>query len=536
MARSRASAIDLYSGVGGWSLGLKIAGIDVIAAYDSWDQANRTYEHNLGFAPSTIDLRRSAPGDFPRGVDYVVGSPPCTRFSFSNRGGNGDLKDGLEDIKAFLKAIREIQPRYWVMENVPRVAGILKEELAGRGSLRSFRDLVDVITVIDMSEYGLPQRRRRMLAGSFPLELLESYSGKELAPALGEVIECLKTDPVRDPLFDIVLESCDLRGNEREPPLTEEEMRLNSQSKQAHRVYNRMAFPDPLDRTARTVTAVCTRVSRESIVIQDDGYGVRRLTLRERAALQGFPVTFQFFGTSHTNQQKLIGNALPPLFAYYVGMSLRERPDRLVHPPRSRRMPRPSVDVLRVYDPPQMKPRALPKARRFRAVIPNLGFGSGVRFELVNRIVDDDVSWQVLFYFGTPNDIRMLPLDGALLTRSRRVLGNGGLPRKMERLFPRLATSLGRTTPAALQGTWNRSGNGMHPFQVADLLGETATSLRDLVSGSAHEAVSSFVWAELRRCAGPAGPRPAGKIAEKTAWIYSGLALGSWFNSASPLG
>jgi DNA (cytosine-5)-methyltransferase 1 len=521
--------------VGGWSLGLKMAGIEVVAAYDSWDQANRTYERNLRVAPSNVDLRRSEPSDFPRGVDYVVGSPPCTRFSFSNRGGNGDLKDGLQDVKVFLEAVRDIRPHYWVMENVPRVAGILKDELAKGGSLREFSELVEVITVIDMSDYGLPQRRRRMLAGSFPLELLESYAGREVAPTLGEIIERLTTDPVRDPLFDFALEAGDLRGNEREPPLTEEEVRLNSQSKQAHRVYNRMAFPDPLDRTARTVTAVCTRVSRESIVIQDDGYGMRRLTLRERAVLQGFPVTFQFFGTSLTNQQKLIGNALPPLFAYYVGMCLRGRVARAVPPPRTRRMTHRFASVTPDSPPPRMKPKALPKARRFRAVIPNLGFGSGVRFELANQTADDNVSWHVLFYFGTPRDIREKPLDGALLTRSRQVLGNGRFPRRMESVFPWLAASLGGATPTSLQNAWTRSDDGVHPFQIADSLGEGAAKLRALAPRSGSERVALFVWDELERCSGPDGPRPAEKITDNAGWIYSGLVLGSWFNSVFPL-
>jgi site-specific DNA-cytosine methylase len=43
-----------------------------------------------------------------------------------------------------------------------------------------------------------------------------------------------------------------------------------------------------------------------------------RLTLRERACLQGFPITFQFFAASYSLKGHMIGNAIPPLFAYYV--------------------------------------------------------------------------------------------------------------------------------------------------------------------------------------------------------------------------
>ncbi len=195
MRNRRPRAIDLYSGVGGWSLGLKMAGIDVVAAYDYWDQANLTFKKNLGLTPANVDLRRSSANEFPTDIDYVVGSPPCTRFSYSNRGGNGDLQDGLQDLRVFLEVVRMTRPNHWVMENVPRVAKILKKGARKGGSLHEFEDLVEVITVIDMSDYGLPQRRRRMLAGSFPLELLKSYSGKEVAPTLGKVIASLRTSP-----------------------------------------------------------------------------------------------------------------------------------------------------------------------------------------------------------------------------------------------------------------------------------------------------------------------------------------------------
>src|SRR3954447_18921121 len=92
---SRVKAIDLYSGIGGWSLGLEMAGVRVVSAYDVWEQANLTYERNLGLAPRAVNLRELPLSLLPDDVDIVVGSPPCTRFSFSNRGGNGDIADGL---------------------------------------------------------------------------------------------------------------------------------------------------------------------------------------------------------------------------------------------------------------------------------------------------------------------------------------------------------------------------------------------------------------------------------------------------------
>ena len=57
---------------------------------------------------------------------------------------------------------------------------------------------------------------------------------------------------------------------ENEEDLTEVETRINKDSKTFHTIYNKMSFPDKLDRPSRTITATCTRVSRESIIIKSD--------------------------------------------------------------------------------------------------------------------------------------------------------------------------------------------------------------------------------------------------------------------------
>src|SRR5712691_2955851 len=106
-------ALDLYSGVGGLSLGMTMAGIEMVGAYDCWPLANNTYERNLRAKPTAVDLRAFAPRRFSSGVEIIVGSPPCTRFSYSNRGGNGDISDGLTDIRMFLEAVARLRPRFW---------------------------------------------------------------------------------------------------------------------------------------------------------------------------------------------------------------------------------------------------------------------------------------------------------------------------------------------------------------------------------------------------------------------------------------
>ena len=103
-------AIDLYSGVGGWSLGLRLAGVEVVASYERWGPANETYFKNNLHQAQTVDIRRLTFAELPKDIDIVVGSPPCTQFSFSNRGGSGDIDDGLEDIVRFLGVVEHLRP------------------------------------------------------------------------------------------------------------------------------------------------------------------------------------------------------------------------------------------------------------------------------------------------------------------------------------------------------------------------------------------------------------------------------------------
>src|SRR5438874_6967313 len=96
-------------------------GFDVIAAVDVWPHAVATLEWNHGPGIARLgDLLKMRATDLPR-ADILLGSPPCTQFSRSNRGGNGDLSAGLRLVRRFLWFVVMLEPRWWVMENVPRV-------------------------------------------------------------------------------------------------------------------------------------------------------------------------------------------------------------------------------------------------------------------------------------------------------------------------------------------------------------------------------------------------------------------------------
>ena len=112
-------AIDLYSGIGGWALGLRNAGIDVVSSYEWWKSAATTEEKNLQIKVNLLDIRQLDLSTLPPKIDIVVGSPPCTQFSYANRGGSGDIADGLKYIVKFLEVVEHLKPKFWVTDESP---------------------------------------------------------------------------------------------------------------------------------------------------------------------------------------------------------------------------------------------------------------------------------------------------------------------------------------------------------------------------------------------------------------------------------
>ena len=470
----------------------------------------------------------------PSNVDVVVGSPPCTQFSYSNKGGAGDLVDGMVDLRTFLAAVAHVQPRFWIMENVPRVAKIIEAEMSNGGELEEFAHLAESIRVIDLSEFGLPQRRKRCIVGRFPEELLLSYRGRTPSLTLRDAISSFGAEYYEDMMYGTRIPLERLSDHIIEDSLTDEEVRLNMEAKTHHPVYNQMKFPDDLDRPSRTLTATCTKVSRESIVIEDDRVtgDFRRLTIRERACLQGFPGTFGFFAPSYTAKIQLIGNALPPLFSYYIGCALRGvSAGRLRHPWERKQVP------LAQERPPETVPRTVrhrfPDRRRFRAAIPGLRFNSGMRFQMSNSFESGSPKWGVDFRYGTPRDVRVVGLESetlSLLTDDWAVVEELAA---LDVAGVSLSGALAGSDPHwSLQQVWLHRISGIEPFEVLDELGRLARELGHRIG----ELDSTVVWERVRHVLTASLSADEsliceGKLAERQFLIYSGIIVGCWFNN-----
>jgi len=528
-------AIDLYAGIGGWSLGLRLAGVEVVDSYEWWQPAVDTHNGNHGGELKPTDVRLLKLEDLPSNIDLVVGSPPCTEFSYSNRGGGGDLDEGLKDLIRFLEIVEHLRPKYWALENVPRVAQVLERGMRdAEHPLYRFRDLGMQIEIIDFSEYGTPQSRRRCIAGNIPFDLVKAYRPRLPRRTLGDVVEAIaaKGDIV-DPVWGCALPAAKVTERENEGAFNAEELRMNREAKTYHPVYNNMAFPDVMDLPARTVTATCTRVSRESIVISDNSAGFRRLNIRERASLQGFPITYQFYARSFPEKAKMVGNAIPPTFTYLVARAAQgvSAEDLIPYAEAGLSLRRP--EKAAPVTPPTTEGRIYPAGRSFRAALPGLRFKSGMRFELANgRGREQD--WQVRFFFGPSIDIREITLDSDLLSELRKSPLIRTMLMALGGEFANVDQVLQASSPDALQAAWSHRAGGLGPYQVADLLGELAGRVHERLLSAAtddHHAVIGYVMEAAAE--GEEGDSIPGskKLTTHALPILSGLLVGAWFNT-----
>lgn len=163
-------AVELFCGVGGMTLGFERAGFDVVAAFDS-DKHNVKY-HGTNFPHSKTfdrDVAKLSAEEILKltkrpasSIDLLFGGPPCQGFSEIGRKESGDRRNLL--ILEFARIVRELQPKYFVVENVRGLlysysSNILKSFL--RRVRRAGYAVVEPILVLDASKFGVPQKRKR---------------------------------------------------------------------------------------------------------------------------------------------------------------------------------------------------------------------------------------------------------------------------------------------------------------------------------------------------------------------------------------
>ena len=454
-------AIDLYSGIGGWSLGLHLCGIDVVESFERWQPAVDTLNKNFGTSYKSVDIRSLNFKSLPEDIDIVVGSPPCTQFSYSNRGGSGNIDEGIIDLYKFFECVSLLKPKYWAMENVPRVKKVLMKETKEGGQLSKFSKIINsgFVEIMDMSEFGTPQKRKRCIASNANLFLLNSYKVKCMPKSLGQVIDNLSKRRIFDLNYKKELPRKEIYDLEIGEDLDILEERMNKEMKTNHPVYNDMSFPENLNLPARTITATCTRVSRESLIVKSKK-GFRRLSIRERATIQGFPINYNFFGNSYAQKLKMIGNAIPPNFSYAIGSAFLEK-----NLSSFEKLENLTFETSNKSSPPETNPDisgnlVLKRNRSFRFSPSYLRFKSGVRFEFSNKSGE----FKYKFFYGDSKNIESISLDKKIIFLLKKNFKEDNLKKFFEKNFYSSCHFITKD----LQRIWSSSKKSKGPFKIID--------------------------------------------------------------------
>jgi DNA (cytosine-5)-methyltransferase 1 len=320
-------AVNLFSGCGGLSEGLRQAGFHVIAAVEKDNRAAKCYKENH---PQTFllnkDIRKIEISTIKRlvgsrPIHLLAGCPPCQGFSSVRRlNRKRSIRDDRNSlIFEFLRFIRGLKPMTIMMENVPGVIDYYRfqEMVKTLVKLGYFIDY----DIVNIEHYGVPQRRRRfVLVGSVlaPLKILHPPKIKRtVRDAIGKIESISMTD---DPLHKIVtrhtsriqklINMIPLDGGSRTDLPKKYQLKCHKKPNVGFNdIYGRLKW----DSCSSTITGGCLNPSKGRFLHPKEN---RVITPREAALLQTFPRNYKFPLTiSKTKLALMIGNALPPEFS-----------------------------------------------------------------------------------------------------------------------------------------------------------------------------------------------------------------------------
>lgn len=337
------TAVDLFSGCGGLTLGLRSAGFRVVGAVEVDPMAARVYEANHRLKVRVSDIRDVDPSGLyqakkfgRRRLDLLAGCPPCQGFSrMRTLNGARSVDDPRNELLCeFLRFVKVLRPHSIMMENVPGMARDVRfhrfcESLDRCGYVGQYR-------VVNAADYGVPQRRHRLifLAGyrvriPFGQPSPRPKTVKDViydVPKAGDSgdyahdIPERRTQKVKSMIRHIPKDG----GSRRDLP---KDLRLACHDRCGGfgDVYGRLSWGT----VASTITGGCFNPSKGRFLHPEED---RAITIREAALLQGFPADYDFlreFGKEAL--ARMVGNALPPPFVEAHSRSIRDVILRTIH-------------------------------------------------------------------------------------------------------------------------------------------------------------------------------------------------------------
>jgi len=340
--------LDLFCGAGGLSCGFERAGFNILLGIDNDINALDTFKKNHNGAKSICgditalsfnkDLK---PFLSNRNIDVIIGGPPCQGFSLSGPRNFEDPRNKL--YLSYIRLVKEIMPRAFVIENVPGLVALFNGEVKDN-IISCFNDVGYSVQykILCAADYGVPQNRKRVVfVGT------RNGEGTFIYPTPSkDIVTCEMA------LSDLPTLEHELGSETQDyltPPQNAYQRIMREKSVAVHNhvaaVHSEMIqhiislVPDggnykdlPVKyRSTRNFHVAWTRfASGKPAPTIDTGhrhhfhYKFNRVpTVRECARIQSFPDDFIFLGNK-THQFRQVGNAVPPLMAQRVAFNLRQ--------------------------------------------------------------------------------------------------------------------------------------------------------------------------------------------------------------------
>lgn len=343
---STLNVLDLFCGAGGLSYGFECAGFDILLGIDNDAKALETFELNHKGSKSICgDITQITYEDHikplldGKQIDVIIGGPPCQGMSLSGPRKFDDPRNKL--YLSYIRLVKEIQPKAFVIENVPGLVGLfggqIKDSIIEKFTEMGYRIEYKILCSAD---YGVPQSRKRVVfvgtkVGSFEYPAINpnvvtcSMALSDL-PALedelGEEVSNYATPP-KNHYQQLMRRRSDVVLNHVAASHSDKVKKIIALVPDGGNYKN---LPEEY-RESRNFHVAWTRfASNKPAPTIDTGhrhhfhYKYNRVpTVRECARLQSFPDDFKFLGNK-TQQFRQVGNAVPPLMAQAIAEQVKK--------------------------------------------------------------------------------------------------------------------------------------------------------------------------------------------------------------------
>lgn len=296
---SRLKVGSLFAGAGGLDLGFKLAGHHLVWAIDNDKDACETYKKNIGEHIVHADITTV---DFKKipDIDLIIGGFPCQGFSLANM--NRFVSDERNTLyRAFVNAVSIKKPSFFLAENVRGVLSLGKgkviekilNDFAAEGYNVEYK-------VFNASDFKVPQNRVRV----FILGVRKDLK--------------IKSFPWAKPISNQAAEKISVGEALKKIPEPTAKHKLKNHIGSLYKVTNRnFTGHRKTDPTKPSPTILARGNGKGGVCAIQHPDNHRRMTVREQALIQTFPIDFEFFG-SMGSMYRQIGNAVPVKLAYEI--------------------------------------------------------------------------------------------------------------------------------------------------------------------------------------------------------------------------